>query len=32
MTTIATAVGWEAAEASLAGAWPEEVGKSLGIA
>ncbi len=32
MTTIATAIGWEAAEASLAGAWPEEVGKSLGIA
>lgn len=32
MTTIATAIGWEAAEASLAGAWPEEVGKSLGVA
>lgn len=32
MTTIATALGWEAAEASLAGAWPEEVGKSLGVA
>jgi len=32
LTTIATALGWEAAEASLGGAWPEEIGKSLGIA
>ena len=32
MTTIATATGWEAAEASLAGAWPEEVGKTAGVA
>lgn len=32
LTTIATALGWEAAEASLGGAWPEEVGKSFGIA
>ena len=32
LTTIATALGWEAAEASLGGAWPEEIGKSFGIA
>ena len=32
MITIAAGLGWEAAEASLGGAWPEEVGKSLGIA
>lgn len=32
MTTIATATGWEAAESSLVGAWPEEVGKTAGVA
>ncbi|MFC3849411.1 PrsW family intramembrane metalloprotease [Corynebacterium hansenii] len=32
MTTISTAIGWEAASMSLAGAWPEEVGKALGVA
>lgn len=32
MTTIAAGLGWEAAEASLGGAWPEEIGKSLGVA
>ncbi|MFD5869076.1 PrsW family intramembrane metalloprotease [Corynebacterium sp. NPDC060344] len=32
MTVIAGGIGWESAEGSLAGAWPEEVGKTLGIA
>lgn len=32
MSTISAAIGWEAAEAALGGAWPEEVGKVAGIA
>lgn len=32
LSTIAAAIGWEDATASLMGAWPEEIGKGLGIA
>lgn len=32
MNAIATATHWEAAESALGGAWPEEVGKTTGVA